>query len=271
MKKTKMIFGLLILAALAGFLSCKRDMALKNPEISPAGTALVKIIDVSPNLTSVLGLPAGTLADTFNVLFNGVKITGYTPGTAAAVSYNNTYPFSGTYNGYASVPAGDVEIKFTKGLNTLDSVVLCTFHKTLTAGQYYSLIITDSIKSARDSSKMFIQDAFAPLTAGFIGLRFVNAAWNDTSSVDIWSCRNNKPIFTKVTPGTITAFNILGRPYLNDTFYVRRWATTKGLDTLVSVSFSDARSYTLVYKGNALLGDTSKSVLRRHLINYLNQ
>jgi hypothetical protein len=255
------------MAALGSFLACKRDMPLKDKTASPSGTALIKLIDVSPNLMTVLPSPS----DSFHVLFNGVKVTGYTSGAAPAMAFNATYPFAGTQNGYASVPAGDQEIKFAKGLNTLDSLVLFTFHETLAANQYYSLIITDSIKSARDSSRIFLQDVFAPLSAGFFGVRFVNAAWNDTANVDIWSTRNNRTIFGNIKPGVATAFSIQGyNSVLSDTLFVRRAGTLVGLDTLVTVSFSNMRSYTLVYKGNALSNKTSDTK-RRHLINYLNQ
>ena len=267
MKKIYKISGFITLAALVGFFSCKRDMALKDKTTSPAGTALVRLIDVSPNLGTVLN----TTADTFNVLFTGVKFTGYSTGTAAAMSFNATYPFAGTNNGYASVPAGAQEIKFVKGFNTLDSVVLATFHKTLLPDTYYSFIITDSVNSGRDSSKMFIKDSLYSVPAGYFNWRFVNAAWNDTANIDVWSSRNNKNIFANVKPGSISAFSTYAyNPQLSDTLFVRRVGTQIGLDTLISVLHSNQRSYTLIYKGNAL-SNKSTDTKRRHLINYLNQ
>jgi hypothetical protein len=267
MKKINIILGLFILAALAGFFSCKRDMALKDKAISPTGTALVRLIDVSPNLGTVLN----TNADTFNVLFNGAKFTGYSAGTAAAMAFGATYPFAGTNNGYASVPAGNQEIKFVKGFNTLDSVVLATFHKTLLPDTYYSFIITDSVNSGRDSSKIFIKDSLYSVTAGYFNWRFVNAALNDTANIDVWSTRNNKNIFPNVKPGSISAFATYAyNSQLSDTLFVRRAGTQIGLDTLISVSLSNQRSYTLIYKGNAL-SNKSTDTKRRHLINYLNK
>ncbi|HEY4062165.1 MAG TPA: DUF4397 domain-containing protein [Puia sp.] len=267
MKKIKILTGLFIVAALACFFSCKRDMALKNQPLSPAGTALIQIVDVSPNLGTILNANA----DTFNVLFNGVKMTGNTPGTTTAVVYNSIYPFAGSNNGYASVPAGAQTIKFVKGFNTLDSVVLGSIQETLIPDRHYSLIITDSINSKRDSSKIFIWDSLYTVTAGYFNLRFVNAAWNDTANVDIWSTRNNRALFVNVKPGGIMPFATYGSTaQLTDTLFVRRSGTLIGLDTLNSVSFSNQRSYTLVYKGNALSNNT-KDTKRRHLINYLNQ
>jgi len=267
MKKTYIIPGFLTIAALCCLFACKRDMELKNKPGYPAGTALIKFIDVAPNLGSVLN----NNADTFNILINGQKVTGFTPGTLSAMVFGATYPFAGTGNGYASVPAGNVEIKLVKGFNTLDSVVLATLHATLEADKYYSLIITDSINSPRDSSKIFVNDAFIPLTPGYFGLRFVNAALNDTGNVDIWSTRNNRTIFSGAKPGSISAFTSqFYTSILSDTLFVRRSGTLIGLDTLVTVNFANNRSYTIVYKGNALTNKTSDPK-RRHLINYLNQ
>ncbi|HMI60494.1 MAG TPA: hypothetical protein VK518_06290 [Puia sp.] len=270
MKKINIISGLIIMAAMAGFFSCKRDMPLIDKTASPAGTARICLIDVSPNLDSVLRT---NYADTFNVLFNGVKLNGYTAGTAAAMTYNAIYPFAGTTYGYASIPAGPQEIKFTKGLNTLDSVVLATFHKTLLADQYYTFMITDSVNSNRDSSKIFVKDSLLPATAGFFNMRFAHAVLNDTAGkgIDVWSTRNNKNIFTNIKPGTITGFSSFTyTANLNDTLFVRRAGTLSGLDTLSTVVFSNQRSYTLVYKGN---GNSNRNAdaKRRHLITYVNQ
>jgi hypothetical protein len=269
MKKINIISGFIVVA-LVSFFSCKRDMALIDKTASPAGTARISIIDVSPNLGSILN----TNADTFNILFNGVKITGYTPSAAASVTYNSIYPFAGNNNGYASVPAGDQEVKFVKGFNTLDSVVLMpAFHKTLLADQYYSLIITDSIGSGRDSSKIFVKDSLLPVTAGYYNLRFVHAVLNDTAGkgIDVWSTRNNRTIFSNIKPGTVTAFSSYAyNAVLNDTLFVRRAGTLAGLDTLNTVIYNNQRSYTLVYKGN---GNSNKNTdtKRRHLITYFNQ
>ncbi|GGA96487.1 DUF4397 domain-containing protein [Puia dinghuensis] len=265
MKKINIL--VILAAALTGLFSCKRDMALKDPANSPAGSAFISLIDVSPNLDNVLNASA----DTFNVLFNGVKVTGNTPGTAAAMTFGSIYPFAGTANGYAAVPAGNQQIEFVKGFNTLDSLVLATFHETLTAGQYYTFMITDSINSTRDSARMFIKDVLPPDTLGFYNLRFVNAAWNDTAGIDIWSKRNSGNIYTNAKPGTITGFSAYASNWLlSDTLFVRRTGTHIGLDTLNTQYFYQLRSYTLVYKGNAL-SNKKTDPKRRHLIAYVNQ
>lgn len=267
MKKINIISGLVLAAALTSLISCNRDMPLKDPAISPANTAFISLIDVSPNLDSVLHASA----DTFNVLFNGVKLTGYAPGAAAAMTFGAIYPFATTNNGYASVPAGNTEIKFTRGLNALDSVVFATFHETLAAGQYYSFLITDSVNSNRDSSRIFVKDSLVPVPSGFYNLRFVNAALNDTAGIDIWSARNNRNLYSNAKPGTLTGFSSFASNWvLSDTLFVRRAGTLIGLDTLNTQTFYNLRFYTLVYKGNAL-SNKKTDPKRRRLITYVNQ
>lgn len=268
MKKINIIFGLILLAVLTGAISCKRSMPLKDPANAPsANSAFISLIDVSPNLDNILNAKA----DTFNVLFNGVKISGYTAGTAPVMTFGGIYPLAGNNNGYAAVPSGAETVEFARGVNQVDSVVFATYHKTLLPNTYYSFIITDSVNSNRDSSRMFIKDSLTPVTPGYYNLRFVNAALNDTAGVDIWSARNNRTIFANIKPGGITIFSPFASNWsLSDTLFARRAGTTIGLDTLVSQTFYTLRSYTLVYKGNAL-SNVKTDPKRRHLIAYVNQ
>ena len=267
MKKLNIIFALSSLAVLAGFVSCKRDMALKDPGVPVSSTsAFISLIDVAPNLTAVLGFKA----DTFNVLFNNVKVNGYTSGTSPVMTFSSIYPLSGTAAGYATIPAGDQTIKFARGVGTLDSVVLYTFNESLQANSYYTLLITDSIKSGNDAARMFLKDNFTPVDSGFFNLRFVNAVLNDTAGVDVWSNRNGKNIFTNVKPGAVVDFAKFNSSWITDTLLCRRSGTLVGLDTLLTQSFYSLRTYTLVYKGNALSA-VKTDTKRRHLITYVNR
>jgi Domain of unknown function (DUF4397) len=268
MKKSTIVFALILLAVLTGAFSCKRNMPLKDPANTPSGgSAFISLIDVSPNLDSILK----GHADTFNVLFNGTKVTGYTSGTSPVMTFGGIYPLSGTAVGYAAIPAGAQTIEFANGVNTLDSTVLATFHETLTPNSYYSFIVTDSVLSNRDSSRIFIRDTLMPVTPGFYNMRFVNAALNDTAGVDIWSARNNANIFSNVKPGTILGFSPFASNWaLSDTLFCRRAGTQIGLDTLSTQTFYNLRTYTLIYKGNAL-NNVKTNTKRRHLIVYTNK
>jgi hypothetical protein len=263
MKKLNILFAL---AAFTVFFSCKRDMALRDPA-NPAssGSAFISLIDAAPNLSTVLGAKA----DTFNVLFNGVKVTGYTAGTTPVMTMSNSYPLSGTNTGYASVPSGDQTIKFARGVNTLDSVVLATFNETLQAGSYYTLLITDSIKSSQDAARMFLKDNFKPVDSLTYNIRFVNAVLNDTAAVDIWSSRQAKNIFASVAPGAVVDFAQFPSSWTNDTLTCRRAGTKVNLDVLNTQPLNGLRTYTLVYEGDAK-NATSKDPKRHHLVTYIN-
>ena len=267
MKKINIVFALVLLAVFSGFISCKRDMALKDPAVAVSGSAFISLIDVAPNLDSILH----ARADTFNVLFNGTKVTGYTAGTSPVMTFGGIYPLPGTSIGYAAVPAGSQSITFANGVNNLDSVALATFHETLAANTYYTFLITDSVNSSRDSSRMFLKDSLVPVTPGFFNLRFINAALNDTAGVDVWSTRNNRNIFANIKPGGIVGFSpFASNAALSDTLFCRRAGTQVGLDTLLTQTFYNLRTYTLVYKGNAL-SNVKTNTKRRHLIVYVNQ
>jgi hypothetical protein len=269
MKKISLITGIFFAAAGAFFFSCKKDLGLKDGTTSPAGTALIRIIDISPNFRNIWQQP-----DSFNVLFNGVRVTAYTPGTALVMTYNSTYPFAGTNSPYVSVAAGSQSIKLALGVNKLDSVVIATFNKTLVADQHYSFLITDSLgNSTRDSSQIFVRDSITTQTIGYFNLRFIHAVFNDTAgkAIDVWSTRNNRNIFTNVKPGTVSGFaQYAYNAALSDTLFVRRAGTTFGLDTLSAVSFFNQRAYTLVYKGDGNINANS-NIKRRHLAYYINQ
>jgi len=267
MKKLNILFALAALTVVTGFLSCKRDMALKDPAVPASGnTAYISLIDVAPNLSTVLGIKA----DTFNVLFNNVKVTGYTVGTSPVMTFSGIYPLSGTNNGYAVIPAGDQTIKFARGVNTLDSLLLFTFNESLQANSYYTLLVTDSIKSGNDAARMFLKDNITPVDTGFYNMRFVNAVLNDTAGVDVWSKQNARNIFTNVKPGAVVDFAKFTSSWNTDTLFCRRAGTTVGLDTLLTQSFYSLRTYTLVYKGNAFSA-VKTDTKRRHLIAYVNR
>ncbi|HXB10035.1 MAG TPA: DUF4397 domain-containing protein [Puia sp.] len=267
MKKLKSIILVSSLAVVTGFFSCKRDMALRDPAVPVSGnSANISLIDVAPNLSTVLGVKA----DTFNVLFNSVKVSGYTVGTSPVMTFSGIYPLAGTATGYASIPAGDQTIKFARGVNTQDSLVLFTFNESLQANSYYTLLITDSIKSGNDAARMFLKDNFTPVDTGFYNMRFVNAVLNDTAGVDVWSKQQAKNIFANVKPGSVVDFAKFNSSWGTDTLFCRRAGTAVGLDTLLTQNFYSLRTYTLVYKGNAFSA-VKTDTKRRHLITYVNR
>jgi len=269
MKKNILFSTLALVAVIIGFYSCKRDYTLKAPVTTTEGLAYLRIVNASPNFRSILNAP-----DSFNVIINGNKVTGYTPSSTLLMTYGSTFPAASSNYGYIALEPGTDEIKLSAGYLNPDSLPIISLTKTLAANTYYTFMITDSVKSTRDSSKIFIQDNFTTPTSGYFNLRFIHAVLNDTvgKTIDIWSTRTNRFIYTNVKPGTITSFTAY--PYnaiFSDTLYVRRHNSGYVHDTLATlntVSFSNQRTYTLYYRGNAGVASGSKS---RSLATYVHQ
>ncbi|MDQ6814961.1 MAG: DUF4397 domain-containing protein [Bacteroidota bacterium] len=265
MKKYSWIIVIMV-ASISSFYSCKRDYTMRSPYSTTEGSSYLRIIDAAPNFRNIFNAP-----DSFNVLINGSKVAGYTPGAALVMTFGSNFPSISSGYGYIAVPPGTQEIKISTGILNPDSVSIARFSKTFEANKYYTFIITDSIKSNRDSSQIFLQDVYTQPESGFFNLRFIHAVLNDTAgkSVDIYSKRAAGNIFTNVKPGTISPFSKLPyTPFMNDTLYVRRaGSTTLTLDTLNTVSFINQRTYTLFYRGDGT-SNSNSNVKRRHLATY---
>ncbi len=271
MKKNILVIAIIVAAVLVELSACNRDYTLKSPVATTEGTSFLRVIDISPNFRNTFGF-----SDSFNVIVNGAKISGYTPGGTYLMTFGSSFPTVSTSFGYVSVPSGPQAIKLSLGTAiTPDSIAIIILNKNLLPNQSYTLLITDSLNSKRDSSQIFVPDTYTSPTAGYYNLRFIHAVLNDTAglAIDVWSTRNNKNIFTNVKPGAVTSFTQY--PYnstLNDTLYVRRaGSNTITLDTLNAVSFSNQRTYTLYYKGDATANLASTTLKRRHLATYVHQ
>jgi len=252
------------------FFSCKKDFSKNGPSVTywDNSQAYLKIIDLSPNFSAIT-----KGRDTFNILVNGQKING------SALSFNSIFPYAispttNTYTStYAAVPIGNNTIQLAMGINKPDSVVYATIHETMSGGQRYSLLITDSIlKGSNDSSKMFVKDDYAdpsvvpnvPLNE-YVLLRFGHLVLNDTGKVDLWSYARNAALFSKIRPDSISQFALSGYNYSAiDTFYVLR-STTASLpfaqrQILAKIAFNASvtgsnispvgRAFTILYKGD---------------------
>jgi hypothetical protein len=269
MKKNILVIAIIFSTSLIGMFSCSRDYTLKSPVSTTTGSSYLRVIDASPNFRSIFNLP-----DSFNVFVNGTKISGFTPGATYLMTYGASFPAVTSLNGYVAVNPGTQVIKLTLGgvLNS-DSIAITNFTKTLLPDQCYTLMITDSILSTRDSSQIFVQDIYTKPTIGYYNLRFIHAVLNDTAgkAIDVWSTRNNKNIFTNLKPGSVSSFIPL--PYnvlLGDTLYVRRAGSlTNTLATgYTLISFMNQRTFTLYYKGD---GNLTTGTRARGLAVYVNQ
>lgn len=153
-----------------------------------------------------------------------------------------------------------------------DSIQLALFTSLALKGQRYSVILTDDVKSARDSSKMILPDNIIQPNTGNYRLRFVNAIAADTAgtTVSIFSARRNGNIFNSVAPGQVVDFQTLPfNSQLSDTLYVRRPGSTFNLAILNSASFGNQRSYTMIYRGYG--GTVTTGTKGRTLVTYLDE
>lgn len=235
--------------------SCKRDYDMVADYETPADVAYLRIVHAAPYFRNIFNAP-----DSFNVLVNGQKVTGYAPGGAVLLTYNTTFPASNSNYGYVTVPAGEQEIKLTLGVTNPDSITLKKFTKVLEANNYYTFMLTDSINSDRDIAKIFVRDSLTTPTIGYFNLRFIHAVLKDATptktvdTIDVFSTRNNRNIYSSITPGTVTNFSQYAyNSQLSDTLFVRRTRSTTNLATLNSASFGNQRTYTLYFKGDGTI------------------
>ncbi|MEO8820599.1 MAG: DUF4397 domain-containing protein [Ginsengibacter sp.] len=266
MKKYILIATVILSTFLIELSSCKRDYKLLDPVQTTDGMSFLAIIDASPNFSLIFGQP-----DSFNVFINGKKISGFT-ATAhdPYMSFGSTFPSTTSGFGYIAVPSGPQQIKLTvSGVNNSDSIPIATFNKTFESGKQYTFMITDNIKSDRDSSQIFVEDDYTfPPTTGYYNLRFIDAVVDDTAAVDLYSYVTNSAIYSNVQPDGLTGFTQFGANLqTTDTFYVTRHdpaadhANTplSGRTVLAKMAFQAGtqKSYTVYFRGD--IDSTSKA------------
>ncbi|WP_298299375.1 hypothetical protein [Hydrotalea sp.] len=273
-----------IVTFFAAIFACKKTFIINTPyQVLDSSMAYLKIVHASPFFRRATGAQ-----DTFNVFVGNIRLNN-TP----FLTYNGIFPnavnptSSSITNTYMAVPAGLQQFHFSiPGVLNQDSVQLFSFSKKLNPGSFYTLLITDSMLSKRDSSKIFIQDIFSTPLQGNISLRFIHAVLNDTAgkTVDVFSYARNATILTKITPDSATAFQTLGyNTGVIDTFYVTRsLATGQPSNTplanrtiLAKLPFATnttgaapQRVFTLYYKGDA---NTATGKKPRTIASYINQ
>ena len=254
---------LILAASISGLLwSCSKTTPLENVAVtkSPNGSAFIKIVHFSPAFRLVTAK-----RDSLNIFLNGSKLNG------SFLTFGSLFP--STTNLYAAIPAGSATIKLsTAGVVTADSIAVVSLSKTLEAGKYYSLIITDSILNSNSNKQIFTQDNFVISDTNSFTIRFVHAILNDTAgkNIDIYSTRRAGNIFSNISPGTVTDFNTQPYNFITDTIIVRRAGGTFELARLTTATnpLARQRAYTLIYKGTP---STTTAPKGRALVTFANQ
>lgn len=271
----KYISGLAVILVITSiiFSSCNKDLSLISETASTDGSSFLRIVNASPNFRNIFGVQ-----DTFSVYLNNTKITGTTPGTAPIMTYGSLFPTVSSGYGYVAVPAGTQQLRLTvPGVINPDSIPIIGFSKVFLPNTYYTFMITDSIKSAKDSSQIFVADTYTQPTAGYFNLRFIHAVLNDTlgKTVDIFSYARNATIFNNLKPQAVTNFSSLGiNLQVSDTLYVTRSAASSvplaNRIVLAKLAFlpTPQRTYTLYFKGDVNLTTGTKA---RSLATFVHQ
>lgn len=268
MKKITLYISLFVAGTMA-FTACEKEAKVNGAYETTDGSAFLRVVDASPNFRQVFNLP-----DSFNVYVNGAKVN------SPFLTYGSIFPGSATNFGYLAVPPGLQQIKLSVhgfASTNYDSAQLTNFTKVFQSGQYYTLLVTDSIKSSRDSSQMFLPDVYSKPLPGNVAIRFVHTVWNDTATktVDVFSYARNNTILTNYKPGQISGFTSLGYNIgVADTFYVTRNAPagTQLANRIVLAKLAlpvvNQRVYTLYFRGDGNLTTGTKA---RSLASYLHQ
>ncbi|MBD0288930.1 MAG: DUF4397 domain-containing protein [Flavisolibacter sp.] len=239
-----------------GLVSCKKEKKtewIAERNFTTGGFAYVRIIHAAPNFTTQTNA-----RDSFNISFAGAKVN------AGSITYTTVFPTAS----YLALPSGEQTIRFfTAGT---DDTTVYTFTKNLQQGQYYSFVITDSLKNSRDESQMWIADNFSKPDTSSFSIRFINAVTSDTAgrSVDLYSVKQQKNLFSNVQRGSFTNFTANQVLAGNDTLILRRSGTLNELARLNAIALSRQRVYTVIYRGLTTLA--TGSTKRRELILYNN-
>ena len=240
--------------------SCKRDFPVAASTSGTGSNAFLKIIDASPNFRKINNVP-----DSINVYLGATKING------SVLKFNTAYPSTGLT--YAAVTPGTYDLRLSvNGITTPDSFTVVKLSKTLVAGYYYTLVITDSISSSRDSSQIWLRDAYPQPTAGvgYFYLRLVHAVADGIGdTVDLYSPRRNQVLLSKVKVDSTTPF-ISFATILNsqDSLYVRKTGTGTILAKISTLTFNDQSFYTAYYIGDTAAAPAAKT---RALAVYQNR
>lgn len=258
MKKI-LLCTLLLATGLLTFSACEKKADRKAEFTTTEENAFVRIIHVSPSFRQVFNAP-----DSFNIFINDNKVNG------PLITYAGLFPATGSNFGYFAVPTGLQHIKLSvAGIVKADSIPLTLFSKVFLTGQYYSILVTDNIKSPNDSAKIILQDNFTKPSNGNYSIRFVHAVLNDTTgkNIDVFSARRNANIYNDIKPGQIVNFqNFPFNSQVSDTLYVRRAGTLQNL-AITTGLFGNQRAYTFIYRGDGNLTTGTKA---RVLFPYLH-
>jgi hypothetical protein len=256
-------YTLLVATSIMLFTACKKQTDLVADFSLSSEKAFLRVIHVAPSFRAIYNAP-----DSFNIYVNNGKVNN------SFITFGGQFPASGsTQNGYFAVNPGYNNVVLSYGgilSQNGDSIPFSLSDRLFALGKYYSIIITDRYNQNVDSVKMILEDKFTTPSNNNYGLRFIHAVLNDTAgrNIDVYSIRRGANIVSNIKPGQVVDFQQIPiQSVLNDTLYVRRAGTSFNLSTLNGASFSNQRTYTMIYRGDGRLTSGTKA---RSLANYIH-
>lgn len=296
MKNYKMTLAsiLLLSVSIGSLFSCKKSF-YGNAEYESLDSthAYIKIVHVSPNFSKIFATPDDSVQVSLDESILNTTPISFT-GTSTTVSgyktqFNGMYPYAVSLNATTNANTYAMVAPGAKTVNLLNhGTNLYHFAANLKGGSYYTLFITDSIKSSNDSARIFVQDNWNRFNSnpldGYFNIRFMNAVMQDSSTiaanstVDVYSYARNSVIFSKIRPDSLSSFTQVGfNMSAPDTFYVTRTPTQTGTVLLANrivlaklvipaqsasvPGYTTNRSFTLMYTGDGTLtsGTTARN------------
>jgi len=290
----KFLAAIFIIIGSLLFVTCKKSGKFEGKPLPVENNAFLRIVHVAPNFATALGV-----ADNFHIYTNDMKLNGpafvyatttanlsdTTPPNSTLATYPTTvtaFPVQAlNTDTYVAIAAGAMNLRFSViGKNLVDSVTFVTLPLVLGRQSYYTLFITDAIRSGQTPPQIMTQDVFAKPDTAQYGLRFAHMVLNDTAgkNVDVYSTKQGTTIYSNIAPGTVTPFAYYKIsptiPSIPDTIIIRRAGTLNELtryppnkvgvkpitSSIGAPSYTNnQRVYTVIYKGNASVTTGAKA------------
>ena len=206
------IIGLIFLSSVTLF-SCSK--ATNNQTVTPV--SVLSVIDVSPDAPALDFYENSTVINTNAITYG------------SGLAYFNSY-------------AGNVAFSFN-GNGT--STKLAADNVTLTANHYYTLLLTNSIKTP---DFILLADTLVSSGQTNSSIRFINASAN-APAVDV-VVKKGSVLISNIAYKSYTKF-VAAPVMTNDTLQVLQAGTSTVLATLPNITFESAGAYTIWLYGVA--------------------
>jgi hypothetical protein len=182
---------------------------------------------------------------TVGALRNYVYVDGK-PANGAALTSGSVFPTTGIG---ISVPAGFFSMLVRDTLSSTTQSQLA-FSQNLQAGMGYTVFVYDTITAVKQKT---VETTLIVPSDTSCRIRFANFAYNGnavTPAIDVVSTGKNEIVATNLSYTGVTEFVAHPTGLTGEGFQIREAGTSNVLATITSVSLTQKRSYTVVYRGS---------------------